>query len=162
MSSGTASLLAELTTALAALYIAVLALRSSAKPALLITHRSSGRELPAARRAYIVFTIRNRGHWFGAPPANDVDVYLNFAPPAEIECVRFGSALEREAHEPRVGKGLLRYIKAGNIRLVGRGRPEHLVAWLITPEQPGDYTGEVTAISAEGAEATLAFSYRVA
>jgi hypothetical protein len=98
---GIASLFASVVTAVAATYLALLALRHSAKPRIdVIWQRGSRGLLRPSMDTVFIFDVFNTGHWYAKPIARDI--VISFDCPDFFDTARLlrrgvGGILEAEA-----------------------------------------------------------------
>lgn len=147
-----ASLFMSTVTASAALYLAIVALRHSARPRCRVRLLGGGDRLVAGEPFSMSFEVENVGHWFGAPPATDIKLFPNYPPGFTLLRARSGSALQYAETQVEAGKDRQTYIKIKHIMLPRKGSREAFTIEGRAPEKEGDYVIRVDGISAEGGE----------
>jgi hypothetical protein len=158
-----AKLLISSITALCAIYIAILALKHTAKPKVDVVMLSPLHEvLVCASEVNFIFEIYNVGYWYGAAPALDIMVFCNFDPSFELSELRYGSVQELSNTHVRLGKGGQKFIRAKQIKLPSKGYAEKIHFFTTTPGRPGSYRVRITAYSSSGASAKREYSVNCA
>lgn len=136
-------------TALAAVYIAFLALVHTAKPRINVVLLEDTTQA-CNRLIKLRFELRNVGHWYAIPPAIDIVAYCDFDPAFDLIELDYGSQQEIHATEVRIGKGGKKYFKAKGIMLIADDLGEIVQVQLKTPQVPGRYYARLSAYSANG------------
>jgi len=136
-------------TALAAVYIAFLALVHTAKPRINVV-LLEGTTQPCNRLIKLRFELQNVGYWYALPPAIEITTYCNFDPAFDLIGLGYGSQQEIRTAEVRIGKGSRKYLKAQGIKLIANDFGEIVQVHLKTPQNPGRYLARLSAYSANG------------
>ncbi len=151
-----ATLVSSTVTAVAAIYVAFIALQQTARPR--IDVRMTGDfTLPAATESKFVFEVINVGHWYAAPAAAGINVYPNFDPEFKLRECRYGSVQEQVNTHVRIGKGGLTYVRAKHIGLSAKNEMEEFHVIGTTPDKAGRYRILVSATSENGASCQREF-----
>ncbi len=131
------------------LWLTYIILRFTAQPRIGI-RLEKHQPLTCADTVDLCFTVFNKGHWYGRPPATGVRIYFNFSAECRPKCVRYGSALELSDSELKRGKGGHVYLRAKGITLFYEEPGESVVVTLELPREPGKYSLRIAMSSEEG------------
>lgn len=142
-------------------YLAIVALRLTAKPRVAITPLVSSQYAPG-EEASLTFLVQNIGSWYGKPAASELVLWVNVDPACEPLQLLFGSALERADTQVMVGKGGAKYLMARGIWVTYGEPPETIKLDVRLPVTPGRYAGWLTAHSDEGDLGAFPFEMNVA
>lgn len=151
------SLVFTVITTLCALFIAFLALRHTARPAIRVRMLSDG-VLNCGEETVVVFEFWNEGHWFGSPTAVNVTAFFNFAPAFELLEINYGSAQEFTLTKVRIGVGGMKFLKAKRLKLSHGEDGERVHVRAITPAAAGEYLIRVSAYSENDADLVAEFN----
>src|SRR5665213_2458854 len=100
-----ANLIISTVTAISAIFIALLALRHTAKPKIdVLLLNSEDDVLDCGNEVTFIFEIYNVGYWYAAAPALNITLYCNFDPAFDLVELRYGSIQEYSNKHVRVGK----------------------------------------------------------
>ena len=129
-------------------YIAYVALVHTAKPKIKIEMNPT--KVQKGSEVVFDFEVTNKGHWYAAPPAIDVFLYINFDQGFVVTGVQYGLGQDRVT--PKVGDGQegRKYVKAKGIKLFGKKHPEYVFVHAQTPNEPGEYEIGLDAYSENG------------
>jgi hypothetical protein len=155
-----ATLVTSTVTALAAIFIAFVALQQTARPRIDVRMKGE-RAFPSGTECKFVFEVVNVGHWYGTPAASGINVYPNFDPSFTLLECRYGSVQEQVNTHLRFGKGGLAFIRAKHISLGIRNETEEFHVIGVTPQQPGRYRIVVAAVSENGASCQREFEVEI-
>lgn len=144
------SLIFNVLTAGAAIYISYIALVHTAKPRINVCLLEPPIQ-PCDHIIALHYELKNRGHWWYAlPPAIDITVFCDFDPKFDLIGLSYGSQQETVAAEVRIGKGGRKFLKAKGLKLIANDLGEVIQVHLHTPTVPGTYLTRISAYSSNG------------
>ena len=140
-------------------WLTLIILRLTAKPSIGVRMHKH-HEFICGSEVDVVFSVYNKGRWYGHPPATGVRIYVN-VPPAFLPIrLRYGSTLQKEDSDVKIGKGLQKYLRAKEIGLFFEEPGEDLVLSLRLPDSPGRFGLRLTANSEQGGYSVSRFKVR--
>jgi beta-1,2-mannosidase len=131
------------------LWLTFIILRFTARPRLGIRLHDR-RVLEPSEIVELRFTVFNRGHWYGHPPATGVRIYFNLTKGCEPISLRYGSSLQLEDREVKRGKAGSLYLRAKGISVFYEEPGEDLVLTTKMAPTPGRYHVSIALNSTEG------------
>jgi hypothetical protein len=163
------SLVVQVVTAGAALALAFIGLRISAKPGIRVrVYRDGGPVVFApGEEGVLSIYVELRGYFYGKPTATDLKLTFNVDDAWGITRLYWTAPGPTESHLVGHGKGLRppprwvfwrrwqstgpsKYLVAERLWLTRAERGETLEASLVAPDEPGDYVGWVHGVAVEG------------
>lgn len=164
------SLVVQIATASAALVLAFIALRMTAKPGIRVrVHRDRGPAVFAPdKEGDLSIYVELRGIFYGKPAATDLKLTVNVGEEWGFTRLRWTAPGASESTQVGLGKGLKsppwwalwrrgqnrgrpsKFLVAERLWLTGAERGETLEATLRAPGKPGRHVGWIHAIAKEG------------
>ena len=163
------SLVVEVVTALAALTLAFIGLRISAKPGIRVIVGQDRKPVVfvPGKEGTLSIYVELRGYFYGKPTATDLKLTVNVDTAWEITRLYWTAPGPTENKQVGHGKGLKsppwwvfwrrwqsagssKYIVAEHLWLTRAERGETLEVTLVAPDEPGDYVGWVHGSAKEG------------
>jgi hypothetical protein len=162
-------LVVQVVTASAALTLAFIGLRISAKPGIRVRVDRAGDPAVFApgEKGALSIHVELRGYFYGKPTATDLKLTVNVDNAWEFTRLYWTAPGPTENKQVGYGKGLKsppwwafwcrwqstgpsKYLVAEHLWLTRAERGEMLEATLVAPRQPGDYVGWVQGLAREG------------
>jgi hypothetical protein len=164
------SLVVQVVTASAALMLAFIGLRITAKPGISVrVHRDGGPAVFAPREEGVLsIYVELRGFFYGKPTASDLKLTVNVGEEWGFTCLSWTAPGPSKSTQAAQGKGLKsppwwavwrrgqnrgspsNYLVAERLWLTAPERGETLKATLRAPDKPGRYVGWIHGIAKEG------------
>lgn len=163
------SLVVEVITASAALTLAFIGLRISAKPGIRVRVDQDGDPAVFApgEEGVLSIYVELRGYFYGKPTATDLKLTVNvdgawqftrlyWTAPGPTESTQFGHGKGLKSPpwwafwRRWQSAGSSKYLVAEDLWLTRAERGETLEATLVAPDEPGDYVGWIHGLAKEG------------
>jgi hypothetical protein len=163
------ALVVQSLTAIAAVVLAYIALRITAKPVVRVdVDRDRGPAVFApGEEAVLSIRVELRGFFYGKPTATDTKITVNVEQTWGLKRLTWNAPGPCESHQVAQGKGLRsspwwsfrhrkpmtvpsNFLVADRLWLTRDERPETLHATLIAPDEPGEHVGWLHARANEG------------
>lgn len=167
---GIVSLVVQVVTASAALMLAFIALRMTAKPGIRVQARRDGGPAVFApdEEGDLSIYVELRSFFYGKPTATDLKLTVNVGEQWDFTCLSWTAPGPSKSTQVGRGKGLKpppwwalwhrgenrgttsKFLVADRLWLTGAERGETLEATLRAPGKPGRYVGWIHAMAKEG------------
>ena len=133
-------------------YLALLALRFTAKPKIKITLRNfSGKGfVPCGQIVWLVFYIENVGHWYAKPAVTNLRLWINFDNAFDPIQLRWGSQFEKINQNVRPVRNYAKCLTAHGIHVFNREPGEEVKVAARMPHQEDVYRFWIAAHSDQG------------